>query len=513
MRREKSERRPGDTRTKVAEATKGKLRIRLKPAVAGPGPYKPEDVPPKRVRPKPRKRVKLTAEALAFAGALPTRSHGRRVARNRIRITKTSVDALPENERGQVRYYDTDLTGFGVCVGKTKKTYFVERAVRGKGRMLNGKHVVHTRRKTIGRHGDITAQQARDKAQTLLAEMRNGIDPVEREQREREVQRAERQGQVALRNLWDEFKASRPLKPSTLSQYGSYVNTAFKDWLDRPVQSISRDDVRFLHTRMSNQKATTGKNKGEAKKCYANSAMRVLRSLLSYAKALGYVKENPVKVIADARQWNRVERRKTYIKPEQLPAWFKALNDVSQQTEPPAAAMGCDYLELVLFTGLRREEAASLTWDQIDFDVKTLTIHDTKNHKEHVLPLTEHLSALLQRRQLAAGKSPFVFQAGGRNKGKGHLSEPRYIADLVVAASNVEFMIHDLRRTFITVAESLDLSYYALKRLVNHKMSGDVTAGYIGDDVERLRKPMQQITEYLLAKKANGQGMKLVQAQ
>jgi len=58
--------------------------------------------------------------------------------------------------------------------------------------------------------------------------------------------------------------------------------------------------------------------------------------------------------------------------------------------------------------------------------------------------------------------------------------------------------VHDLRRTFITVAESLDISAYAVKRLVNHKMSNDVTAGYIVNDVERLRKPMQSITDYFL---------------
>ena len=58
--------------------------------------------------------------------------------------------------------------------------------------------------------------------------------------------------------------------------------------------------------------------------------------------------------------------------------------------------------------------------------------------------------------------------------------------------------LHDLRRAFITIAESLDISAYAVKRLVNHKMSGDVTAGYIIADVERLRKPMQNITDYIL---------------
>lgn len=65
-------------------------------------------------------------------------------------------------------------------------------------------------------------------------------------------------------------------------------------------------------------------------------------------------------------------------------------------------------------------------------------------------------------------------------------------------ASQVTFTLHDLRRTFITVAESLDISAYSVKRLVNHKMSNDVTAGYIITDVERLRVPMQKITDYLL---------------
>lgn len=68
----------------------------------------------------------------------------------------------------------------------------------------------------------------------------------------------------------------------------------------------------------------------------------------------------------------------------------------------------------------------------------------------------------------------------------------------VTKLSGIHFTVHDLRRTFITIAEGLDVSAYALKRLMNHKMNGDITAGYIVTDVERLRKPMQQITDYFL---------------
>ena len=68
----------------------------------------------------------------------------------------------------------------------------------------------------------------------------------------------------------------------------------------------------------------------------------------------------------------------------------------------------------------------------------------------------------------------------------------------VTKASGIHFTVHDLRRTFITIAEGLDILAYALKRLMNHKINGDITAGYILTDVERLRKPMQQITDYFL---------------
>ena len=68
----------------------------------------------------------------------------------------------------------------------------------------------------------------------------------------------------------------------------------------------------------------------------------------------------------------------------------------------------------------------------------------------------------------------------------------------VARASGVEFTLHDLRQRFLTIAEILDIPHYALKRLANHRDSLDVTAGYILDDVERLRQPMQRITDFIL---------------
>ena len=153
-----------------------------------------------------------------------------------------------------------------------------------------------------------------------------------------------------------------------------------------------------------------------------------------------------------------------------------------------------DYLLLLLFTGLRRQEAATLKWEQIDFKARTLTVSDTKNHEPLVLPLSDYLLDMLNHRY-EEREGDCVFSGEGVG---GYLVEPRRQMDKVTKLSGVSFTLHDLRRTFITIAESLDISAYAVKRLVNHKMSGDVTAGYIIADVERLRKPMQKITDYIL---------------
>jgi integrase len=197
--------------------------------------------------------------------------------------------------------------------------------------------------------------------------------------------------------------------------------------------------------------------------------------------------ENPVKRLSQTRAWYRVDRRQTFIKSHELEIWHQGLQSLKNDTLQ-------DYLLLILFTGLRRQEAAKLRWKDIDFKAKSLTIADTKNNEAHTLPLSDYLHELLSARQQKIS-GEFIFPGSGA---AGYIIEPRKQIAKIIAASGISFCVHDLRRTFITIAESLDIPAYALKRLLNHKMGSDVTAGYIVADVERLRKPMQLITDYLL---------------
>jgi integrase len=147
-----------------------------------------------------------------------------------------------------------------------------------------------------------------------------------------------------------------------------------------------------------------------------------------------------------------------------------------------------------LLTGLRRQEAAKLRWQDVDLKARTFVIVDTKNRDSHTLPLSDYLVDLLRRRK-ENSTSAYIFPGDGK---MGYIVEPRLHIERVAEASEVPFTLHDLRRTFVTTAERLDIPAYALKRLLNHKMRQDVTAGYIIADAERLREPMQKITDFVL---------------
>jgi hypothetical protein len=75
-----------------------------------------------------------------------------------------------------------------------------------------------------------------------------------------------------------------------------------------------------------------------------------------------------------------------------------------------------------------------------------------------------------------------------------------YWRDQIIKQSGVSFSRHDLRRTFLTIGESLDIGMLTLKRLANHKtQEHDVTSGYIIATEDRLRVAANSITGFILS--------------
>lgn len=410
----------------------------------------------------------------------------------KLKLTKAAVDRLLLTTTGQQVYWDTEQRGFGLVVGKTAKSFVVQTNIRG-----------NPVRVTLGQVGLHTCEEYRERARRQLGLMKDGIDPREVE-RQVETHRIREQIQsVTLRESFEAFKAAKTgrLKSNTIKDYEGIMLRVFSEWLDHPLKNITPSMIQTRHSAVQREIAERRKkdrnntNRGEA---HANGSMRVFRAIYNFALVTyedAGLPPNPVKRLSNTRAWFKDRRRQTIISVHQLPKWFKAVTELSDPLTPELAATTQDFLLLLLFTGLRRMEAAALTWDRVDFNAKTLTIGDTKNGEPHTLPLPPYLYALLTARREVVEESPFVFPWPSVKEE--HIIYPvRYIEE-IQTSSGVTFTLHDLRRTFITTAESLDLSAYAVKRLVNHKMS-DVTAGYIIANVERLRKPMERISEFLL---------------
>jgi integrase len=378
-----------------------------------------------------------------------------------MKLTQAAVEKLPFPETGQVFYRDAQLVGFGLRVTKRCKSYIVETAIHGK-----------SYRVTLGKHGVLSSEHARKLAKQTLAKFIQGTHPKQ--------QRAAA-APPTLQQVFDEYIAIRPLKPKSCYHYTRYFQVAFAAWHHFPLTAITRSDISQYYSELCAQHGVG----------YANASMRLLRALFNFAQASDADPQtfhNPVKVLSDKRQWQPLARRTRVIKPHQLAAWWQAVQQLQHATFR-------DYLRLLLLTGLRKQEAATLQWQQIDFIEKTLLITDTKNAQPHLLPLSDFLHTLLQQRQRDA-VNHWVF--AGK---KGHaIVDPRKPIMQVTEISGIIFSCHDLRRTFATIAEGLDISSFTVKRLLNHQQNHDITAGYVVSNVERLRAPMQRITDFVLAR-------------
>jgi integrase len=396
-----------------------------------------------------------------------------------IKLSNAVVAKLPHPVRGQVIYYSDSISGLGVRVTPTSKTFVAESWREGK-----------KARFTIGPVGQLTLDTAKTLANELFDKLYRGADP-------RVEKRKEAVESKTLHEVFTEYLAHSDLKPRTLYDYRRLVygpmdkttkerNLAgyLSPLLNTPIAKITREMVRNLDVEV-----------GEKSPAQANYSMRLLRSIFYYAMdhyrdgdGQPIIPDNPVSVLR--KGWFKVGRKQTLVRAHQLKLWFTAVLELKSDAVNAKTDTVRDLLIAVLLTGLRRGEAASLTWSDIDLKGKILTVRDTKNRDIHTLPMGAYLHALLTRRRRDLGMpngDTVVFD----------VAEPKKLIAKIGESSGVFFSMHDLRRSFSTFAEGLDVGHYALKRLLNHRVK-DVTGGYVQIDVERLREPMQRIEDFVL---------------
>lgn len=185
-----------------------------------------------------------------------------------------------------------------------------------------------------------------------------------------------------------------------------------------------------------------------------NRELSFLRHLYTMAITWGKATENPVKKVRFARENNGRIR------------WLSLDEEACL-----LAHCGPQLRPLVLtalHTGFRRSELLSLTWHDVDFRRRVVTVQAAyaKNGDARSVPMNDVLTTTLQAIKMTATPDGLAFR--NRN-GRPYKSFRTAFETAVKKAEVVDFTFHDLRHTFASrlVMSGVDLP--TVKELLGHK--------------------------------------------
>jgi len=285
------------------------------------------------------------------------------------------VRSLQSARPQQAPYFirDDKVKGFAVKVNPSGSIKLIAE-VRHHGRTV---------RKTIGQHPHTDLREARQLAIDYIQQIRSG-------------QSEKRNEMVDLETRFENYVSGDRLKPNTLKNYREVAFFYLSDWLNKPVASITKQMVekRFIQIR------DKGINGGKPTYSQATKTMRILSALMNYARADELIESNPVEVLKFKRIDRSIRKREHYLPVDKV----RELLAISAQDDHPVTLT----VHLMLFSGLRKNEALRLKWSDLE-DVEgilCLIIRDTKNYRPHYVPVTSKIQKVLEK---AKNNTAFLF--------------------------------------------------------------------------------------------------------
>ena len=364
--------------------------------------------------------------------------HGRK-------ISNRTVEALPAGDRDAV-FWDSELLGFGVRVYSSGAKVYVAQTRR------NGR----SKRVTVGRHGVISAAQARRRAALIISRLKAGEEPLPPRARPAEENR------VTVAELADrflrEYVAVR-CKPWTMTTYRGALDLWILPALGRmQVGAVTHAHVSALHYRLRDTPYR------------ANQVVAILNRLFSLAELWGLRREgtHPCRSIRKYKE----HHRERFLSEEE----FRRLGRVLEEVEagegrkrgrslgvPVAAA-----IRLLILTGCRRNEILTLEWEDVDLEAGELRLRDSKTGPR-VVPLSAAAVSVLAAVPRISG-NPWVITGA---KPGGRLSNLNDHWLRIRERAGLEGVrLHDLRHSFASRAIALGESLSTIGRILGH---GQVT--------------------------------------
>lgn len=351
-------------------------------------------------------------------------------------ITEDSAHKFkfPADERKPDKIkFDDKFPGFGLRIrtdettGKEHRSYIFQYKIGSKHRRMN-----------CGKVGKVTAGEARKAAERHAAALIHHKDPAN----ERAVARNEASHTVGA-TIFDYLEAKRAtMRPRTFVEVDRHLQ---KFW--SPLHGLSLRNVRRAH--VAAELGTIAKMSGPGA---ANRSRASLSAFFRWAIGEGLCDENPV--TGTNKQEENAPRERALSDAEAAALWLGVPNN--------------DYgriIQLLLLTGCRREEMGGLLWSEIDLEARTITIPATrtKNHNEHVVPLSDSVLAILSEIPRRQGRD-YVFAVNGQGFRDWSKSKLRLDDKLKLKP----WTVHDLRRTVRTGMGTLGIAPHIAEAVLNH---------------------------------------------
>lgn len=254
-------------------------------------------------------------------------------------------------------------------------------------------------------------------------------------------------------------------------------------------------------------------------------AWRMLKAFLNWcAEQKEYqalVPVNPAKTKRAREAFGKPAVKSGALEKSQLPAWFLAVRNIGN---PVVSA----YLQTVLLTGARPGEIIGMKWSDLNLMWKGITIRD-KVEGERVIPLTPYVSQLLamlpHRNEYVFSSTRTVSMDAKHEKRRaryhaargqqapnndteqasesGHISIPRNHHVCACKVAGLEGLtLHDLRRSFKSLTEWLEIPAGVVAQIMGHKPSATAEKHYTVRPLDLLRLHHERIEAWILEQAA-----------
>jgi integrase len=335
-----------------------------------------------------------------------------------------------------------------------------------------------TQRHKIGEYGPFTVEQARERAEAIVRAVRDGRNPRQ-EKVDANAFRA-----LTVSDLCDKYmeaaraglvktRFGRAKRSSTITFDQGRIDRHIKPILGKlAAQEVTARDVQAMVDEIALGKTAgvfKGKPRGKAVVTGgAGTAARIaglLGGIYTWAKRRGLVDgPNPAHGIEKIA----TNSRDRVLSPDDLKRLGVALVD-AEALHPAAAKV----IRLIAATGLRRSEATSLRWSEVDEASQCLRLEGTKTGRSN-RPISRLAMEIVRTQK---GKSEKLVFPARNDKAGAHLK--KQIAGIFDRAELHDARSHDLRRTFATVAADEGYSDATIGELLGHARRGVTARHYI----------------------------------